>query len=217
MIRNEGRMIAMLLMIQLFLLVVQFILGMWINLFAPAINTSLPQSPMGFMMFAMFSVPEITIHMAIIGVLIGIFSLMIIASSLLRGSGLIADLAVTNGILTILAGMSGIFFLFSGMQNNALSFTMAIGFISVVSTNAGMLYVSPRNITPTSSGNTEAMMILKNKYKKSEISREEYDRIREEIGRMIWNGNKKIQVEVNDLIIKILDRKEKRKGMGNEI
>ncbi|MEM0159916.1 MAG: SHOCT domain-containing protein [Candidatus Micrarchaeaceae archaeon] len=182
MIRNEGRMIAMLLMIQVFLLVIQFILGMWINLFAPAINSSLPQPPMGFMMLAMFSVPEIMVHMAI-GILIGILSLMIIASSLLRGSRLIAGLAVTNGILTILAGMSGVSFLFGGMQNNALSFTMAIGFIGVVSTNAGMLYVSSWNITPTSSGNTEAMELLRNIYRKGEISKEEYDRMREEIGR----------------------------------
>ncbi|MEM4067911.1 MAG: hypothetical protein QXV17_13740 [Candidatus Micrarchaeaceae archaeon] len=134
------------------------------------------------MMHAMFSVPEIMVHMAI-GILIGIFSLMIIVSSPLRGSGFIAGLAVTNGILTILARMSGKFFLFSGMQNNALSFTMAIGFIGVVSTNTGVLHFSSRVITPTSSGNTEAMMIFKNKYKKREISREEYDRIREEIGR----------------------------------
>ncbi|MEM3846159.1 MAG: SHOCT domain-containing protein [Candidatus Parvarchaeota archaeon] len=172
----------MLLMIQLFLIVVQYILGMWINLFASTINSSLPKPPIGFMTLAMFSVPEIMVHMAI-GILIGIFSLMIIASSLLRGSGFIAGLAVTNGILTILARMSGKFFLFSGMQNNAISFTMAIGFIGVVSTNTGMLYFSSRSITPKSSWNKEAIMILKNKYKKGEISKHEYDRMREEIGR----------------------------------
>ncbi|MEM3191100.1 MAG: SHOCT domain-containing protein [Candidatus Parvarchaeota archaeon] len=172
----------MLLMIQLFLLVVQYILGMWINLFASTINSSLPKPPMGFMTLAMFSVPEIMVHMAI-GILIGIFSLMIIASSLLRGSGFIAGLAVTNGILTILARMSGKFFLFSGMQNNAISFTMAIGFIGVVSTNAGMLYVSPRDITPTSGENTEAIRILRNIYRKGEISKDEYDKIKEEIMR----------------------------------
>ncbi|MEM3908126.1 MAG: hypothetical protein QXZ17_14915 [Nitrososphaerota archaeon] len=134
------------------------------------------------MMLAMFSVPEIIIHVAV-GILIGIFSLMIIASSLLRGSGLIADLAVTNGILTILAGMSGIFFLFSGMQNNALSFTMAIGFIGVISTDAGMVYITVRNTTSISGDNAEAIRILRNKYNKSEISIEEYDKIREEVGR----------------------------------
>ncbi|MEM3907831.1 MAG: SHOCT domain-containing protein, partial [Candidatus Micrarchaeaceae archaeon] len=90
---------------------------------------------------------------------------------------------VTNGILTILARMSGKFFLFSGMQNNAISFTMAIGFIGVVSTNAGMLYVSPRDITPTSGENTEAIRILRNIYRKGEISKDEYDKIKEEIMR----------------------------------
>ncbi|MEM3489138.1 MAG: hypothetical protein QW752_06945 [Thermoplasmata archaeon] len=95
---------------------------------------------------------------------------------------MIACLAVSNGILTILAGMIGIFFLFSGMQNNTLSFTIATGFIGVVSTNAGMLYVSSRDITPTSGENTEAIRILRNIYRKGEISKDEYDRIKEEIG-----------------------------------
>ncbi|MEM4067910.1 MAG: hypothetical protein QXV17_13735 [Candidatus Micrarchaeaceae archaeon] len=43
MIRNEGRMIAILMMIQLFLLVVQYILGMWINLFASTIILHFPR------------------------------------------------------------------------------------------------------------------------------------------------------------------------------
>lgn len=123
-------------------------------------------------MLPMFSVPEIMIHMAI-GILVGMLSLMIIASSLLRGSGLIAGLAVSNGMLTILAGMIGIFFLLSGMQDNALSFTMAIGFISVVSTDAGMVYITLKNTTSISGDNTEAIRILRNKYNKSEILREE--------------------------------------------
>ncbi|MEM3753741.1 MAG: hypothetical protein QW778_04035 [Candidatus Micrarchaeaceae archaeon] len=118
-----------------------------------------------------------------IGILVVIFSLMIIVSSLLRGSGLIAGLAVSNGMLTLLAGLSGIFFLFSGMQNNALSFTMAIRFIGVISTGAGMVYITLKNTTSISGDNTEAIRILRNKYNKSEILREEYDKIREEIGR----------------------------------
>ncbi|MGC8563264.1 MAG: hypothetical protein ACP5NO_08790, partial [Thermoplasmata archaeon] len=96
-IRNKFT--GLLVMFQVFLLVIQFVLGMSINLFAPTINTSLPPTPMGFMMLEVFSFPEIMAHM-ITGIIIGIVSVIIIASSLFTGRyGLIA-LAFANGLMT---------------------------------------------------------------------------------------------------------------------
>jgi len=137
----KGKFIGLILMFQIFMLVIQFILGMWINLFAPPIKLPLQSSPMNFMMnFVMLEAPEIMSHM-VIGFTIGIVSVIIIISSLFTGRGSLIALAFTNGLLTLVSGISGIYFILGYMQNNSLSFIMSIGFIGVILTDFGMMYL----------------------------------------------------------------------------
>ena len=180
MIRNSARLVVIFVMIQLFLLAIQFILGMWINLFAPVINTSLQQSPMQFMMLAGFSVPEIMIHM-MTGLVIGFLSLFILVVSSFSGRYQMIIPGAVNGILTLTAGMSGMFFLFSGMQNNILSFVMALGFLGVILTDFAIMYFASANSSIISDHNSDALKILRNRYETGQIPRVEYDRMREDL------------------------------------
>ena len=182
MIRNSARLAVIFVMIQLFLLAIQFILGMWINLFAPVINTALPPSPMQFMMLAAFSIPEIMIHM-MTGIAIGFLAILLLAFSLFSGRHEIIVLGFVNGLLTLIAGISGMFFLFSGMRNNVLSFVMALGFIGVILTDFAIIYYGSMNSSSISSHESDAVKILKNRYETGQIPKVEYDRMREDLER----------------------------------
>ncbi|MEM0128030.1 MAG: hypothetical protein QXO03_02965 [Thermoplasmatales archaeon] len=141
-IKKDGRLIGVVVMIQLFFLSVQFLLGMWINLFAPAINAALPTNAMSFMMTVMVSIPEILIHM-IVGVLVGIISLILVAFSLSSGEIKIFVFSISNALFVLLAGISGILFLLSFMENNIFSFAMSISFLAVILTDFSILYYVP--------------------------------------------------------------------------
>ncbi|EQB69417.1 MAG: hypothetical protein AMDU1_APLC00089G0006 [Thermoplasmatales archaeon A-plasma] len=64
-----------LILLEFLLLIIQFIIGMWMNLFAifPSFGSSFF---MYGMMQVMFSVPELMVHM-MLGIFIGLISLMI--------------------------------------------------------------------------------------------------------------------------------------------
>ncbi len=180
--RIKIKFIGWALMFQVFLLVIQFILGMLINLFAPTMNTSLPLTPMGFMMMAAFSLPDIMAHM-VIGIIIGIISVIIVASSFFTGRYSLIALAFANGLMTLISGVSGIYFLLGYMQNNYLSLIMAIGFIGVISTDFGMIHLLS-GVPPNETGlENNYINILNNRYAKGEISKEEYDKMKDEMER----------------------------------
>ncbi len=153
-----------------------------INLFAPTISTSLTPSPMQFMMLVVFSDAEVITHM-IFGIMIGIIALVMIASSLFNGEVKIIILSFVDGILTLVAGISGILFLFSYMNNNFLSFSMSLAFVGVILADFSIVYYSSRDGSGKSRHNIDPLNILKNRYAKGEISKEEYDRMREELGK----------------------------------
>ena len=182
MIRNSARLAVIFVMIQLFLLAIQFILGMWINLFTPPppIYLSPSLSPMQFMMSTAFSIPEIMVHM-MNGMVIGFLAILLLAFSLFSGRHEIIVLGFVNGLLTLIAGISGMFFLFSGMRNNVLSFVMALGFIGVILTDFAIIYYGSMNSSSISSHESDAVKILRNRYEKGQISKEEYGRMREDL------------------------------------
>ncbi|MCW6158956.1 MAG: SHOCT domain-containing protein [Thermoplasmatales archaeon] len=182
MLKNNGKLFTALAMTQLLFLSVQFIVGMWINLFAPAINTTLTPSPMQFMMLVVFSEPEAMTHM-IVGIMIGILALIMIAFSLFSGEAKIIILSFADGILTLVAGISGMLFLFSYMSNNFLSFSMSIAFVGVILTDFSIVYYSSRYNPGKSGYGFDPLSIMKNGYAKGEISKEEYDRMREDLGK----------------------------------
>ncbi|MGC8562134.1 MAG: SHOCT domain-containing protein [Thermoplasmata archaeon] len=178
--KNNGKLLTVLAMAQLLFLSVQFILGMWINLFAPTINTTLTPSPMQFMMLVVFSAPDVMTHM-IVGIMIGILALIMIAFSLFNGAIKVIILTFADGILTLVAGISGILFLSSYMNNNFLSFSMSLAFVGVILTDFSIVYYSSRDNSGKSGHNIVPLNILKNRYAKGEISREEYDRMRRDL------------------------------------
>ncbi|MDA8054269.1 MAG: SHOCT domain-containing protein [Thermoplasmatales archaeon] len=180
MIRDSARPVVMFVMIQLFLLAIQFILGMWINLFAPTINTSLPPSPMQFMMLAVFSIPEMMVHM-MNGIVIGFLAILILALSFVSGRYEIIALSFVNGALALTAGISGIFFLLGYMQNNILSFVMSLGFLGVILTDFAIMYFASANSSSISVHNSDALKILRNRYETGQIPKVEYDRMREDL------------------------------------
>ena len=123
---------------ELSLLAVQFIIGMWMNIFAvyPSYNNAFP---MYGMMDIMFSIPELMVHM-MIGVLIGLLSLMIFMMTLMLGDYKSMVVSAIASISILLAGLSGLEFIFSNFQNNTFSFTMSIGFIIAVISFVFLLY-----------------------------------------------------------------------------
>lgn len=124
--------------VELTLLAAQFVIGMWMNLFAlfPTTNVTFPMSGM---MNVMFSVPELMVHM-MIGAVIGLLSLMIFVMSLMGGYHKSAMLSAIASFSIFLAGMSGLEFIFSGFQNNILSFAMSLGFIVAVISYVFLIY-----------------------------------------------------------------------------
>ena len=143
---NMSRFAVNLILLELFLLLIQFLIGMWMNLFAvfPSFG------PYGFMygmMQVMFSVPEIMIHM-MIGIFIGIISLMIFFTFAMKGDYALSSLSALASISILVAGIGGLEFMFSGFVNNIFSFIMSLGFIFTVTAYFLILYlVSQQNVS----------------------------------------------------------------------
>jgi hypothetical protein len=120
-------------------LLVQFLLGMWLNLFASFANmpgslfsmSGMMGSGTGMsntMMTISASMAVLMIHM-LNGYLLGILSIIALALSLCSKKISIASLGVAGFASILLAGISGLSFMFSGFQNNAFSYLMAVGFV----------------------------------------------------------------------------------------
>lgn len=109
----------------LFFMIVQFLLGMYINLYVtiPAMNGF---SMMGFEpLYGGF--PVVMAHM-FLGILIGLTSIGIMILSVGTGSRRIMLGSAGLFLSVLLAGIDGLFFLFDG-QNNLNSYLMSTGFI----------------------------------------------------------------------------------------
>jgi hypothetical protein len=128
-----------LILLEFLLLIIQFIIGMWMNLFAvfPSFSSSFF---MYGMMRVMFSVPELMAHM-MLGVLIGLISIMIFMILAMGGDYRLLSLSAIASISILIAGISGLEFVFSGYVNNVFSFIMSIGFIFTVVAYSLILYL----------------------------------------------------------------------------
>lgn len=109
-------------------LIIQFLLGMCINLFVtiPIVN--------GFSMAGFrptySGFPVVMIHM-FLGMLIGLTSIGILVLSIFHGSSKILIASAALFLSVLMAGINGLFFLFYG-QNNLNSYLMSTGFILAV-------------------------------------------------------------------------------------
>lgn len=120
-------------------LIVQFLLGMWVNLFASFPSTfvsSASSSGMMGMMSSMMGASSmmgggmlvLMVHM-MNGYLLLFLSIVVLAVSLNSGRAKIIGLAIAGLGSILLAGISGLAFMFSGFQNDLYSYSMAVGFI----------------------------------------------------------------------------------------
>ncbi len=117
------------------LLFIQFILGIFINLYVtfPPLNSISQVGP------EVFPSNYITVmfHM-MLGFLILIVSLIMILMSFRIGSAKLLLSSITSSIFVIIAGISGILFLFN--EFNRYSFLMGISFIIVIMSEFYYLY-----------------------------------------------------------------------------
>jgi uncharacterized membrane protein len=60
---------------------------------------------------------------------------------------------------------------------------MSIAFVGVILTDFSIAYYSSRDNPGKSGHGIDPLSILKNRYAKGEISKEEYDRMREDLGK----------------------------------
>ncbi|MDH2900164.1 MAG: hypothetical protein PXY39_04260 [archaeon] len=111
------------------LLVLQFLMGMWLNLFAtfPTISTSFGM--MGIMGSIMAGGMGLLIAHMMSGFLLVFASVAVLAFSAYSGRTDVVLLGIAGLALIVLAGISGLIFMFSGFQNNLYSYLMAVGFI----------------------------------------------------------------------------------------
>ncbi|MHB1909372.1 MAG: hypothetical protein ACYCQJ_10960 [Nitrososphaerales archaeon] len=110
-------------------LAIQFVLGMYLNLFG--IFPS--QISSGGMMSAMMggSMPTMSalmVHM-LNGYVLGVLSLVVLGFSVYTKKMRLIVISIVGIAFISLAGISGLAFMFSAFSDNLLSFTMALGFI----------------------------------------------------------------------------------------
>lgn len=138
----------------LFLLFAQFLLGMWLNLFAafPTAPSSASSmlGAMGSMMGLGFSggVPALMIHM-MTGFLLLVLSVVVVAlaaASSPRRSWVVA-LSGLGFVSVLAAGIAGLDFMVSSFQDNFYSYAMAISFVSAFSSYFLMLSFTRRQAT----------------------------------------------------------------------
>jgi hypothetical protein len=127
---------------QAVLLSVQFIIGMWINLFAP-MNVTPPQGHymMGFMMYYFSLIPAIAPHTAL-GMIIGLLFIVTLVLSLLSRDVVKATLSVIGGAMTLMAGLAGMYFVAGGLSDNTFSMIMSVGFAVDIVVVTLMIYLS---------------------------------------------------------------------------
>ncbi|MCL4358790.1 MAG: hypothetical protein M1463_01040 [Candidatus Thermoplasmatota archaeon] len=142
---RRAQFVSNLILLEFMLLIVQFIIGMWMNLFAvfPSFGSSLF---MYGIMQVMFSVPELMVHM-MNGILIGLVSLMIFIVLATFSDYRLSLLGGTASVSVLIAGISGLEFMFSGFTNNVFSFLMSLGFIFTVIAYSLILYIVPTSKT----------------------------------------------------------------------
>ena len=146
--RSAPRSLVMLLRVIVVLLSVQFLLGMWVNLYGPVPSTDNLGLALSYT-----GDPSLTAHvaLAVLLVILGIVIVVVAARGKTRAS---LRWAVLLGSLSILwASAAGIEFVLSGFASSADSFSMALAFILGTScygvAQALVLPASPTGGPPT--------------------------------------------------------------------
>lgn len=131
--------ISMLIMLQFTLLIIEFLLGMYLNLFVTA-NFPISMSPS-----SMSTMLTILPHMAV-GIILFIVSVAIVVMAARLKEQRIMTSSVLALIFILLSGLSGYLFAFNSGQD-ILSFTMAVGFLLTL-----VIYMIPVSVMMRTSG-----------------------------------------------------------------
>ena len=133
---TRARTIVVVMLLALFL---QFLVGMWLNLFAtfPQLAGSSGNIMFGAMMGSMMSfmlsggMSVLMVHMmtgfVMLALAVIVLAVSVTAYSDKKATGVLLGLAGLGSIL--LAGISGLYFMYSGFSNDVYSYLMAVGFI----------------------------------------------------------------------------------------
>jgi len=108
--------------------VIQFLDGMWLNLFAVFPQVSSSFNAMNMMSFMFNYGPIFMLHM-MSGFLLLILGFIILAFSFMSKNSNIVIFSSIGLLAIILAGISGLLFMFSDFSNNIFSYMMSLGFI----------------------------------------------------------------------------------------
>ena len=134
---------------ELAFLVIQFLVGMYVNLFVTLPHPLSFLGMMGFMgVYSGFTF--VMVHM-MIGILVGLTSIGILFVSLFSGRFNMSILSISLLLSIILAGVNGLFFVFDG-QNNINSYLMSIGFILAVIFDVMIISNSKQKTSISASG-----------------------------------------------------------------
>ncbi|MEM0077896.1 MAG: hypothetical protein QXG55_06120 [Thermoplasmata archaeon] len=124
--------IKVLIIIQFLILIIQFILGMWLNLFA---TFNPPVFHPGMMMFYPFFQNSVLMAHMMVGMFLILLSLLIIIFSIINADLISFFISIINIITLLVAAFSGMFFVMGNFTNNVLSYLMSLGFIGTVITD----------------------------------------------------------------------------------
>ncbi len=133
------------------LLIVEFLLGMWVNLYAAVpVGTKLGLSQPDFA--GKF---ELEIHL-IVGIFLGILSIVALIFTSLLKKILAVVFALFGAVSIIVAGVSGLAFASGGYVNNGESYTMSVAFLAAILLyiNLGRVVSVPRALTGKISGSS---------------------------------------------------------------
>ena len=125
--------------IALMLLLAQFLLGMWLNLFVSFPTSLFSQPGIGSMMGTMMGfmvtggMPILMVHM-MLGFALLVVSILVLAFAMGSSAPGLVLISVLGLVSVLAAGLGGLGFMFSGFQNDLFSYLMAIGFISAFTT-----------------------------------------------------------------------------------
>jgi len=122
------RVVRILAIISIILLFIQFLLGMWANLFA---SFPIPVPSVNPIDQIFTDGPTLLAIHVVVGILLGILSIAGLALAVHTKDRRLILLEVSALASILLAGESGIEFVLSGYQDDILSYTMAVGFILV--------------------------------------------------------------------------------------
>ena len=175
-----------LLALDLGLVVLQYGLGMYVNLYVQVpFGTGWGGTMMGMggMMGWMWGQPALVWHM-MNGWIIFLLTLLIAVLSLAFGSGRVAMASWAALVSVVVAGTGGMLFMFSGGQNGD-SYLMALGALGVLLSLSTALFLAwnggAARLPPRPSFTGDTLELLGARYARGEIGREEYLRVKRDL------------------------------------